>query len=126
MTDWSLDPFALGLVLFALIALAFFAPWWVTVLVLAVVVPTGLLVSGQVRRALRRRTSVGAEALPGAAGTVVGRLAPSEAPLGYVVRLGGELWMARSTDDLDLGDRALVVEVEGNHLLVCRLPRELE
>ena len=44
----------------------------------------------------------------------------------YVVRVQGELWSASSPDELAVGERALVVEVEGYRLVVCRMPPELE
>lgn len=118
-STWLLLLAMLGLLM------AFILPWWVTVLVCGIAALPLLLVSGHIRRALRRRADVGAESLPGARATVVARAHPP-ASFPYVVRLNGELWNARAVDDLAVGDHALVLEVEGNHLVVCRMPPELE
>lgn len=126
----GLDYDAVAIELVALIAvvamvLLLAAPWWVALAAAILVLPPTLLVSRRVRRALRRRASVGAESLPGASGVVTASLDDPNSQLPYVVRLGGELWTARSYDDLVVGDRILVLDVEDNHLLVCRLPREI-
>lgn len=99
-------------------------PWWAIGLLLASGgVAVGLLIL-EVRRTLRRRAVVGPETLPGASGVVV---ADGRDVLGgrYVVRLGGELWTAASHEGLEVGDQALVLEVENGHLVVCRLPDEI-
>jgi membrane protein implicated in regulation of membrane protease activity len=78
-------------------------------------------VSRQIYRALRRPVAVGREALPGSRATVVGRTDSG----GYFVRIEGELWSAESPDALVDGERVYVLDVEGQHLIVCRLPPEL-
>jgi membrane protein implicated in regulation of membrane protease activity len=112
-----------GLIVLVVAALliALLMPWWVVVLVCALVAVPAILVSPLIRRALRRPARVGAESLAGSSAVVVRRNAVSAA-LPYVVRLGGELWSARSPEELAEGDRALVLGVEGNHLLICRMP----
>ena len=107
------------------VALLLSAPWWIGVLVALLAVPPTLLVSRRIRRSLRRRARIGAEALPGENGVITARLSDPNSLVPYVVRLGGELWTARSPEQLAIGDRVLVLEVEDNHLLVCRLPREI-
>jgi membrane protein implicated in regulation of membrane protease activity len=128
MSELDFDSAITGLVaLLAVVAVVLLlsAPWW-TVLVAAVLaVPPALLVSRRVRRTLRQRATTGPESLPGANGIVTARLEDPNSALPYVVRLGGELWTARSLEDLTVGDRVLVIDVEDNHLLVCRLPREI-
>lgn len=128
MSELDFDSAITGLVaMLAVVAVVLLlsAPWW-TVLVAAVLaLPPTLLVHRHVRRALRQRATTGPESLPGANGIVTAHLEDPNSALPYVVRLGGELWTARSVEDLVVGDRVLVLEVEENHLLVCRLPREL-
>ncbi len=76
-------------------------------------------------RPRHQRPLVGRESLPASVGVVVA-VVTWVAPPSYLVRLHGESWSARSYDRLALGDRCLVLEVNGNHLDVCRLPSELE
>ena len=62
---------------------------------------------------------------PGAPADVVARVSRlAERP--YAVRVQGELWSAWSPDDLAVGERYLLLEVEGYRLVVCRMPPELE
>ena len=128
MSELDFDSIIIELVaLLAVIAVVLLlsAPWWTVLVASALALPPALLVSRRVRRALRRRARVGRESLPGASGIVTARLVDPNSILPYVVRLGGELWTARSLEDLAVGDRVLVLDVEDNHLLVCRLPREI-
>jgi membrane protein implicated in regulation of membrane protease activity len=116
-----------GLLVLAVVALlaALFLPWWAIALGGALAAGSTYLVAQRVQVALRRRARVGPESLPGASATVVATAEPSAA-LPYVVRLGGELWSARSPEPLAVGDQALVLGVEDNHLVVCRMPPELQ
>jgi inner membrane protein len=123
----SHDPHTITwLLIVAVVALvaAFLLPWWVVMLgCIAALVPA-LMVSSRIRRALRSRAKVGAESLPGAQGIIVART--PEASLPYVVRLGGEIWSARSPERLSVGEQVLVLGVEDNHLVICQLPAELQ
>ncbi len=95
--------------------------WWgAALLALVVGVPT-YLVSRQVYRALRRPVAVGREALLGGRATVVNQIPAG----GYFVRIEGELWRAESPDPLVDGEQVYVLDVEDQHLIVCRLPPEL-
>ena len=114
--------FVLGI---AALLIAFLFPWWAVVLACGLAAVPVYLVFRSIRVALLRRARLGVESLSGASAVVVARTAEASA-LPYVVRLGGELWTARSPEALAVGDRALVLGVEDNHLLVCRMPPELE
>ncbi len=72
-----------------------------------------------------RRPAVGPESLPGSFGTVVS-LPDRRRPDACLVHTQGELWRARAVERLEVGEPCLVLEVEGNQLVVSRLPIELE
>ncbi len=82
---------------------------------------------GSTRRRLLgyRRPAIGPESLPGSFGTVVS-LPDRVRPDACLVHAQGELWSARAVERLKVGEHCLVLEVEGNHLVVSRLPIELE
>ena len=115
-----------GIVVAALVAIVLLfvfgqISWWgATLLVLLVGIPA-YLVSRQVYLALRRPVAVGREALPGSRATVVSRVPEG----GYFVKVQGELWQAESPDTLVDGEPVYVLDVEGHHLIVCRIPPEL-
>ncbi len=116
-----------GLILLALAAglAAMLLPWWVVVIACIVAAAPAYLLARRIQAALPRRARVGAESLPGESAVVVAR-ADSATGLPYVVRVDGELWSADSPEPLAVGERALVLGVERNHLVVCRMPPELE
>jgi membrane protein implicated in regulation of membrane protease activity len=63
----------------------------------------------------RRRPEVGAEALIGQVGLVVEPCRPEGR-----VRVRGELWAARCAEELDSGEQARVLELDGLTLVVER------
>jgi membrane protein implicated in regulation of membrane protease activity len=92
------------LLLLALVAAIFWlpTPWGVAAVVGAAlweIAEVGLFVW----YSRRRKASIGAEALPGATGTVV----VACRPLGQV-RVAGELWRARCEEGADAGERVVV------------------
>jgi membrane-bound ClpP family serine protease len=67
-------------------------------------------------RALKRKPVTGIEALVGSQGEVVGLLDPEG-----TVKIGGELWRARSAgDNIGVGEEVTVVSYEGQRLIVTR------
>jgi len=99
------------LLLLAIVAAVFWlpAPWSYVALVLAAVVEAAE-VGVYVWYSKRRRATTGAEALVGAAGTVV----EACIPLGRV-RVVGELWRARCAEGAEVGEM-VVVEALGPDL----------
>jgi membrane-bound serine protease (ClpP class) len=84
------------------------------VIALAAIVEVGELVFW--RRFLRRyRVSAGAEALVGERAEVIEACDPDGR-----VRLRGELWKARASEPLEIGEAARVIEVDGLTLEVAR------
>lgn len=106
----------LGAVLLAIFVLPL--PWGI-----AAVVAGGLLDTAEslflLRWSRRRRAVTGAEALVGAKGIVASACRPEGQ-----VRVAGELWGARSEEDLDPGDEVEVMGVKNLTLSVRRLRRE--
>jgi membrane-bound serine protease (ClpP class) len=88
------------------------APWGLVAVAGGLIVEVGEAVFW-VRWSRRRRSTVGAEALIGAAARVV---EPCR-PLGRV-RVQGELWRARCERGADVGDTVHVAAVDGLTLLV--------
>lgn len=108
-----------------MVLLAFLVPWWVVAPFGVLAALALLLVWRQLERGLPRRALVGPESLPGAIAVVAAQTSQaSTSP--YLVQVRGETWSARSMESLAIGDRALVLEVDGNHLIVCKLPPELD
>ena len=95
--------------------LAFFvlpAPWGLVAVLGSLVVEVGEAVLF-VWWSKRRRAQVGAEALVGIEGVALGALEPDGQ-----VRVGGEIWGARSTAPIAAGGCARVAAVEGLTLVV--------
>jgi membrane protein implicated in regulation of membrane protease activity len=116
-----LAPFALGALLAALVSLAGVG----LPLALVVFLVASLLVLLTLRPVARRhlqhppRIRTGAAALVGCDAVVLERIANQEAV--GCVRIGGEVWTARSYDDdevIDAGERVQVVEIRGATALV--------
>ena len=86
------------------------------------VIAAGLLVevveaTAMLRYGRRRRSITGVEALPGRTGVALSACRPDGQ-----VRLGGEIWAARSEEGCDPGDRVVVRAVDGLTLIVERPP----
>ena len=109
------------------------SPWSYFTVIAAAVVEAGE-VAVFIRYSRRRRATTGAEALPGAIGTVVepcrplgqvrvlGELWQARRPLGQI-RLEGELWRARCDDGADPGDTVVVEALASDlTLIVHRRP----
>jgi membrane protein implicated in regulation of membrane protease activity len=116
-----LAPFALGALVAALVSLAGVG----LPLALLVFLLTSLLVLLTLRPVARRhlqhppRIRTGAAALVGADAVVLERIANQEGV--GCVRIGGEVWTARSYDDgevIPAGERVQVVEIRGATALV--------
>jgi membrane-bound serine protease (ClpP class) len=94
------------------VALLFLSPPWSYVLVAVAaavdVAETGAFLWWSRRRRRRTTPAVGVEALVGRHGRATTRLAPSGQ-----VRVGGELWSARSTTPVDRGDAIVVLGIHG-------------
>jgi membrane protein implicated in regulation of membrane protease activity len=90
------------------------APWSYAIVVVAAGVEAGEL-TFLVRYSKRRRATTGAEALPGAVGTVV----EACRPLGQV-RVEGELWRARCDEGADPGETVVVESLGPNLTLNVR------
>ncbi len=122
-----LDHHASGSVILLIVVgvlLALFLPWWAVALFAGVSAVAVTLLVRELRATLRRRALVGPEALLGTTGVVVAK-AVQGIPGWYLVRLSGELWTADSHEALEVGDRALVLDVEDGRVVVCKLPPEL-
>ena len=70
-------------------------------------------------RSMRQTPLIGAESLVGAEAEVVSKVNPGSAAQ-YLVRSQGELWSARSTDILELGETVRVAALRGISLIVER------
>lgn len=122
----------------AVLLIAFLLPWWAVAIVCGAAALLLALLSRHIERSLPRRAIVGVESLPGATAVVVNRMTSSSYPSlsslsslygadhPYVVRVRGETWGAFSDEPLAIGEKALVLDVEGNHLVVCQMPPELD
>ena len=108
----------IGVVLFVFLsfklALLVFIPVAVVFLALAVAMRR------QMTRTLRLPVATGVEGMEGKTAEVVGIEERVTLPR-YVVRCEGELWRARSRDELSVGDEVRIVAVEGITLVVERI-----
>jgi membrane-bound serine protease (ClpP class) len=96
------------------------SPWNVIVVGVAALVDTvetGAFVWWSRRRRRRSRAAVGVETIVGRSGVAIGRLDSARMTTGQV-RVGGEIWNARSSTALDPGTEVKVVAVEGLTLAV--------
>ena len=101
------------------------SPWNVVVVVAAAIVDlseTGAFVWWSRRRRRRSPAAVGVETIVGCKGVALGRLDPeAAAPIGQV-RVGGEIWRARSAVPIDPGAAVIVSAVDGLLLDVAPAP----
>lgn len=103
------------------------APWGVIAVVGAAVVDlaeTGVLVWWSRRRRARDPAAVGTEAIVGRSGVALGRLDPLGLNPTGQVRVGGEIWTARSAEPVDPGEIVTVSTVDGLVLVVEPVRRE--
>jgi membrane-bound ClpP family serine protease len=108
-------PYAPVVTLLVALLLAFFvlpSPWGVVAVLAALVFEVGEA-AGLVWWSRRRRSHVGAETLVGAEGVALGALEPDGQ-----VRVGGEIWRARSEAPVPAGCRVRVTAVEALTLVV--------
>ena len=108
------------------IALLFLSwPWNVVVVVAAAIVDiaeTGTFVWWSRRRRRLSPAAVGVQTIVGCKGIALGRLDPgAAAPVGQV-RVGGEIWRARSAVPIDPGAAVIVSAVDGLVLDVAPAP----
>jgi membrane-bound serine protease (ClpP class) len=100
-----------------IVAILFLSPPWSVIIVVAAaivdVTETGLFVWWSRRRRRLTAAAVGSEALVGRSGTALGRLDPESASPVAQVRVGGEIWNARSGEPIDPGDAVTVRGVDG-------------
>jgi membrane-bound serine protease (ClpP class) len=104
------------LLVLAILAAVFWLPTWLGYIVVAIaaVVEVGEIALF-VWYSKRRRAETGAEALPGAVGTVVEPLRP----VGQI-RVLGELWRARCDEGADPGETVLVESLGPDLTLIVR------
>ena len=110
-----------------IVALLFLSSPWNVVLVvtaaIADIAETGVLVCWSRRRRRLSPAAVGTEAIVGRTGIALGRLDPVALdPVGQV-RVGGEIWRARSVEPIDPGAAVTVSSVDGLVLEVERARR---
>jgi membrane protein implicated in regulation of membrane protease activity len=67
----------------------------------------------------KRPVTTGKESLIGRDAEIIGR-APDDLQDAFSLRVEGELWTARSQDNLQPGERVMITASEGNTLLVKR------
>ena len=91
------------------------SPWNVIVVVVTAVVDTvetGAFLWWSRRRRRTSRAAVGIESIVGRSGVALARLDAAQVTAGQV-RVGGEIWKARSSAPVDPGTEVRVVAVEG-------------
>ena len=120
----TLEEAALALgVLWGLPKLGIHIPLWVLIIVMAAWCAYTVTTYRMGSRALRRKPVHGLTAMLGSEGEVVSPLVPEG-----MVRIKGELWMAKSTSEtMDAGEKVTVVGQDGLKLIVRkRRPGDLE
>ena len=75
------------------------------------------------RNNMSRPVKTGSEALIGKETRVVSR-STSDKIAPYLVHIEGELWSASSQDSLETGDTVVIVDVEGNRLIIENAGRD--
>jgi len=110
-------------VLWGLPKLGIHIPLWVLIIVMAAWCAYTVITYRMGSRALRRKPIPGLLDMAGSEGKVVSPLAPEG-----MVRIKGELWMAKSTSErMDTGEEVTVVGQDGLKLIVRkRSPGDLE
>jgi len=100
-----------------LLALLFLpSPWGVIVVAGAVVIDlleTGVFIWWSRRRRRRTSPSVGAETIVGRSGVALAWIGPAGAGPSGQVRVGGEIWTARSAAPIEAGTAVTVLDVDG-------------
>lgn len=108
------------LLLLPLAALPVF--WWLPVSLSVPIYGAVVAVSGGAYwlalRAMHRPVETGAEALLNSTGEVI-----DPRPARLRIRVHGEIWNAKSRDNLRKGQRVKVLKVDGLTLTVCRIDR---
>lgn len=94
-------------------------PLNIAVPVYAVIALTSAALYWLIANSMRKTPQIGVESLVGAPAEVVCRLDPGHGAE-YLVRSQGELWSARSGDQLEPGETVRVGALRGIHLLVER------
>ena len=112
-----------AVVLWGLPELDIYIPLWGLIAIMVVWAANAVFFYRIGSRALRRRPVSGLGSVVGERGKVISPLAPDG-----VVRIGDELWEARSTSGkLEVGEGVIVVEQDGLKLMVQALaPRQTE
>ena len=110
-------------VLWGLPKLGIHIPLWVLIIMMAAWCAYTVITYRMGSRALRRKPIPGLLDMAGSEGKVVSPLAPEG-----MVRIKGELWMAKSTSErMDTGEEVTVVGQDGLKLIVRkRSPGDLE
>jgi membrane protein implicated in regulation of membrane protease activity len=99
------------------VALLFLPSPWNVVLVLGAatvdIIETGVLVWWSRRRRRLSRSMVGAEAIVGQTGIALGRLDPAAFETVGQVRVGAEIWSARSAEPIEPGAAITISSIDG-------------
>ena len=87
--------------------------WWVTGILMFLLLMYSFYTYHMGRRALLQKSPVYPDTIIGSEGVVATPLDPT----GYV-KVKGELWKATSESDLEIGDRVVVTKIDGIRLVV--------
>lgn len=103
----------LTLPIFWLVPLSIAIPIYIAIVMMSV------LFYWLVMKTMTKPATVGAESLIGSAAEVVSRL-KTRSRAQYLVKMGGEIWSARSPDVLYPGETATITAIDGVRLIVAR------
>ncbi len=103
----------IALPLFWLMPLSLAAPLY------AVIALVSGLLYWRIAKSMVKPIATGAESLVGTSAEVISRLSPNNTTK-YMVKVGGELWTARSDNRLQPGEKVNVTSVDGIRLVVAR------
>jgi membrane protein implicated in regulation of membrane protease activity len=87
--------------------------WWVTGILMCLLLMYSFYTYRMGRQALLRKSPVYPDTIIGSEGVVATPLDPT----GYV-KVKGELWKATSASDMEIGDRIVVTKIDGIRLIV--------
>lgn len=87
--------------------------WWVTGILMSLLLMYSFYTYRMGRQALLRKSPVYPDTIVGSEGVVATPLDPT----GYV-KVKGELWKATSASDLEIGERIVVTKIDGIRLVV--------
>jgi membrane protein implicated in regulation of membrane protease activity len=87
--------------------------WWVTGILMCLLLMYSFYTYRMGRQALLRKSPVYPDTIIGSEGVVATPLDPT----GYV-KVKGELWKATSASELEIGDRIVVTKIDGIRLIV--------